>query len=234
MKKNKNMYQFSVKQWNPFVGCKHDCRYCGSSFKAQQKRWGKGNCPQCYKFEPHFHENRLQDSLPYTGFNQFIFTCSSGDIAFCNTNDLKKIIARIENEPDKTFLIQSKNPKTFNRVIFPKNVILGTTIETTNDVLYGQTAKAPKPSQRFRDFLTVDHPTKMVTIEPVIDFDMETMVQWISKINPCMVWLGYDSKRNNLPEPELAKVRDLHWQLSCRGYVVMLKTVREARKESKN
>lgn len=225
-----NMYKLSVKQYNPFVGCNHGCIYCGSSFQAQQKRWGKKNCPQCYNFEPHFHENRLQDSLPRTGFMQFIFMCSSGDIAFCKTNDLKKIVDRIKDEFDKTFLLQSKNPKTFNRIVWPRNVILGTTIETTDDVLYGKTAKAPKPSQRYRDFLTVNHPTKMVTIEPVMDFDLNVMIQWITDINPVMVWLGYDSKSNNLSEPELDKVRDLHWQLSCKGYVVMLKKIREDRK----
>ena len=73
------------------------------------------------------------------------------------------------------------------------------------------------------------HPLKMVTIEPVIDFDLEVMLEWITDINPCMVWLGYDSKKCHLPEPELEKVRELHWELSKAGFVVMLKTIREAR-----
>ena len=63
----------------------------------------------------------------------------------------------------------------------------------------------------------------------VIDFDLDTMLEWMKKINPCMIWLGYDSKKNNLPEPELAKVRKVHWELSRAGFVVILKTIREAR-----
>ncbi len=67
-----------------------------------------------------------------------------------------------------------------------------------------------------------------VTIEPVIDFDLDVMVNWVENINPCMVWLGYDSGKNKLPEPKLEKVRDLHWGLAKRGFVVVLKTIREA------
>ena len=43
-----------------------------------------------------------------------------------------------------------------------------------------------------------------------------------------MIWIGYDSKRNYLPEPELARVKQLHWELSKLGYVVILKTIRKA------
>ena len=232
MTKNKknNMYRLSKAQYNPFAGCKHECGYCPSSFQAQLKRWAKKNCKQCYTFEPHMHETRLDAPLPQTGFMQFIFTCANGDVAFCPTEDLERIVGRIKSEPDKTFLIQSKDPKTFNRLQFPQNAILGTTIETNRDDIYGETSKAPKPSQRYRDFLTVNHPKKMVTIEPVIEFDLDVLVEWITEINPVMVWLGYDSKKNNLPEPDLSKVRDLHWELARKGYVVMLKTIREANK----
>lgn len=226
---SKNMYQLSTKQWNPFAGCKHNCTYCGSSFQAQLKRYAKKNCQECYKFKPHAHPERLDQSLPKTKFMQFIFTCANGDIAFCPTPYLEQITDRIRNESNKTFLIQSKNPKTFNRIEFPPNVILGTTIETNRDDIYKGIATAPPPSQRYKDFLSVNHPLKMVTIEPVIDFDMDVMLKWVKDINPCMVWLGYDSKNNHLPEPALEKVKQLHWELSKAGFVVMLKTVREAR-----
>ena len=229
MKKKSNMYKLSVKQWNPFVGCEHKCIYCPSSFQGQLKRWAKKNCCKCYEFTPHAHRERLTQSLPRTKYMQFIFTCSSGDIAFCDdTSYLEQIIDRIRQERNKTFLIQSKNPKTFNRVTFPKNVILGTTLETNRDELVEAISKAPKPSQRYKDFLDVKHDLKMVTIEPVMDFDMNVMVDWIENTNPCMVWLGYDSGKNRLPEPELVKVQSLHWELGRRGFTVVLKTIRKA------
>jgi len=223
-----NMYRYSIRQWNPFVGCGHHCVYCPSSFQAQLKRWAKKNCPECYGFVPHEHPERLNQKLPKTGYMQFIFTCSSGDIAFCPTDYLKQIISRIRSQEDKTFLIQSKNPKTFNRVDFTKNVILGTTLETNRDRSYEEISKAPKPSQRYRDFLKVKHPVKMVTIEPVLDFDADVMIASIESINPCMVWIGYDSKKNRLPEPALEKVKTLYWELGMRGFNVVLKKIRPA------
>ena len=224
----KNMYKLSVKQWNPYVGCLHNCIYCEASFQAQLKRWAKKSCSNCYKFIPHAHPERLNRRLPRTGFMQFIFTCSNGDVAFCPTDYFDKILDMIRFHEDKWFLIQSKNPATFNRTVLPMNVIVGTTIETNRDDLYDGISDAPLPSQRYRDFLQVDHPYKMVTCEPVIDFDVDTMIKWIGSINPVMIWLGYDSKKNCLPEPELRKVQILHWTLSRQGFVVILKTMRKA------
>jgi len=228
MKKKSNMYKLSASQWNPYAGCEHECIYCQSSFQRQLKRWAKKSCPRCYDFVPHAHPERLGQSLPNTRYMQFIFTCSSGDIAFCDDRYLEKIIDVIRQRPNKTFLIQSKDPQTFNRAVFPKNVILGATVETNRDELAEAISKAPKPTQRYEDFLDVRHDLKMVTIEPVMDFDMNILVDWIENINPCMVWLGYDSGKNRLPEPELAKVQSLHWELGRRGFAVVLKTIRKA------
>lgn len=226
-----NMYKLAVKRWNPFAGCRFDCRYCRPSFQAQAKRQRK-RCGQCYNYEPHEHPKRLTDSLPRTGYAQFIFTAASGDVAFCSTAYLERVVARMREEKDKTFLLQSKNPATFKRVEFPRNVILGTTIETNRDRLCAGVAKAPPPSKRYEALRDLDHPLKMVTIEPVLDFDLEVLLQWITEIKPVMVWIGYDSRRCNLVEPALEKVRELHWRLSLLKIPVILKKIREARKLS--
>lgn len=226
MSKFSNMYSASVKQWNPFVGCKFDCSYCVSSFKRQAKRQKK-RCMRCYRYEPHNHEKRLKNYLPKTKNGEFIFTCASGDVSFCSTSFLKKIIKRIKEQPNKTFLLQSKNPKTFNRVDIPANVILGTTLETNRDELYKGVSKAPKPSQRQADLAKVNHDKKMITIEPVIDFDLDVMVRWVKEINPVVVWLGYDSGKNNLSEPSIEKFNRFHKALEKAGFNVILKTVKE-------
>jgi len=227
-KKPGNMYPASVAQWNSFVGCAYDCVYCKSSFQRQQKRWGKKHCQKCYSFTPHEHRKRLGQPLPRTRFNQFIFANSSGDISFCRRKYLEEIADRMRHDAVKTFLLQSKSPQTFDRITFPDNVILGTTIETNRDDGWEKISKAPVPSQRYRDFLNVRHQVKMVTIEPVLDFDPDVLIDWITDINPCLIWLGYDSGKNGLPEPPLDKVRMLHWELSCRGFTVVLKTIRKA------
>ena len=223
------MYELSLKQWNPFVGCGFDCSYCEASFKRQTKRQ-KQRCMKCYNYTPHTHPRRLTTSIPTTKGDEFIFACSSADVSFCPTPFLNKIIKRIEKQSHKTFVIQTKNPKTFNRVVFPDNVILGITLETNRDTLYSKVSKAPKPTQRFKDFLRIEHPRKMVTIEPVMDFDLDVMIEWVKQIKPHIVWMGYDSKMEcDLPEPKLDKFTSLHKALVKEGIKVKLKTVREGR-----
>ena len=67
----------------------------------------------------------------------------------------------------------------------------------------------------------------MVTIEPVIEFDLDTMVTWIKNINPVMVWIGYDSKKNKLPEPDVEKVKELYWELGKQSFTVILKKIKD-------
>ena len=50
---------------------------------------------------------------------------------------------------------------------------------------------------------------KMVSIEPIIDFDTELMVDWIAQIKPDFVSIGADSGDNHLPEPSWPKVQSL-------------------------
>ena len=139
---------------------------------------------------------------------QFIFACACGDIAFCPTDNIKR-----------------KNPATFRRVKWPRNVILGVTIETNRDDLAVKVSRAPPPSKRFRDFLEVEHEPKMVTHEPIMEFDLEALQEWDEELNPALIWIGYDSKRCGLPEPSLEKVKTLCWRLTKAGYAVILKNM---------
>jgi len=55
---------------------------------------------------------------------------------------------------------------------------------------------------------------KMVSIEPVMDFDLYTMVKWIQEIAPDFVSVGADSKGHHLPEPSPDKLNKLIEELS--------------------
>ena len=66
---------------------------------------------------------------------------------------------------------------------------------------------APSPYQRYFYMRLV--PRRMVSIEPIMDFDLDVMVRWIKDIHPKFVSIGADSKGHNLPEPPAWKVERL-------------------------
>jgi hypothetical protein len=53
-----------------------------------------------------FHSERLSDSLPKTEGDSFIFCCDMGDIAFYKPEWMLRILARIKELSNRTFLIQ--------------------------------------------------------------------------------------------------------------------------------
>ena len=214
-----------VKTWNPFKGCSFDCVYCKPSFQTQAKRQ-KQNCMECYHYVPHTHFERL-DSIPSA---QTVFVCGNGDISFCSGEYTESIIERVSRYPNRTFYFQSKRPGYFMPFVtqFPSNVILVTTLETNRDEGYKAISKAPVPSKRCEQFRKLDYPRKVVTIEPVMDFDTEIFFSWILDIKPEYVWLGFNShpKQVHLPEPSKEKVVEFMGRLRAERIEVRGKDLR--------
>ena len=67
---------------------------------------------------------------------------------------------------------------------------------------------------------------KMVSIEPIMDFDLDIMVQWMNDIKPEFVSIGADSKGHNLPEPIPDKIRQLANELGHITHVKMKNNLR--------
>ncbi|MCY2928210.1 MAG: radical SAM protein [Planctomycetota bacterium] len=228
MKKKSNMYA-EAETWSPFKGCRFDCTYCIPSFQKQAKRQKK-RCQKCYKYVPHCHEKRLAE-IPST---QIVFVGGNADISFCPPAFTRRIIARIvahsKRKPHKTFYLQSKRPVYFEQFLkeLPENVILLTTLETNRDKGYEAVSKAPLPSVRFKQFKALKFPRKVLTVEPILDFDLPTFVNWIRSIRPQYVWLGFNSKPASvqLPEPSEAKVQKLADRLLKAGIEIRGKTLR--------
>lgn len=232
------MYEDAIYRWNVFIGCKFDCIYCKKSFKAQMKRQKpvidkngkKRGCQKCYDYEPHFHEERLninfdKKSLQTKG-DEFIWVGSSGDISFCKFFDFQKILNKIKEYPNRTFFFQTKNPIWFRKWEFPENVLLGMTLES--NIHYPKISRALDPWRRTSQFLWVKHPRKSITIEPILEFDFHNLYIWIKSIKPERVYIGYDSKKNNLPEPPLEKVLKFIKELRMSRIKVKEKLMREA------
>jgi len=248
-----------TKTWNPFAGCNFDCIYCEPSFKRQLKRVGgnpsvrqgttdpkgsigeKGGCTFCSSYTPHYHPERLENnSIPSS---PIVFVFGTGDISFCEPEYVRKTIKTIKKQNTNTqrlFYFQSKNPKTLEQYIgeYPENTILLTTIETNRDKGYDKISKAPKPSRRFRDFLELDYPRKVLTIEPILDFDIDIFTDWVKQLHDQgyleYVWIGYNSKKNQvtLPDPDMTKVVDFIRNMKQIGVQVRGKDLRSLTESS--
>ena len=223
-----NMYA-DAKTWNPFKGCRFDCIYCRPSFQALAKRQ-KQSCNKCYAYQPHYHPERLR-KIPSAST---VFVCGSADIAFCIISFVRKIIAAIKKHnircPHKTYYFQSKQPECFLPFLeeLPSNAIVLTTLETNRDEGYDAISKAPPPSERFRQFRDLPYARKVVTIEPLLDFDLPVFVRWIRSIKPEYIWLGFNSRPRSLtlPEPSITKAQKLVDQLVAAGISIRPKTMR--------
>jgi len=213
-----------VKTWNPQVGCHYDCTYCRPSYKRLLHRvWAcQGmKCAGCRDFLPHEHPDRLE-SFPLKQY-KLIWACAHGDITFGQPEFIRKVIEEANQHPDREFYCQSKNPKRFEQYLplfSTQNTILLTTLETSRDEGYNNVSKAPLPSVRFEAFRNLNWDRKIVTIEPIINFEEDVFLSWILEIRPEAVWIGYNSHPNvRLPEPP-GKTMHFIKQLEERGISV--------------
>ncbi|BBE18009.1 hypothetical protein AQPE_2168 [Aquipluma nitroreducens] len=185
-----NMYGFVSHTWNTVKGsCYHDCSYC------YVKRWGNLNPVR-------FDEKELRTKL---GNGNFIFVGSSNDM-FASDISREWIQRTIDhcNSFDNQYLFQTKNPGRLSKFELPQNSVICTTIESNR--FYPEIMNnSPEPSLRAEAMLRIDLP-KYVTIEPILEFDMEELVELIKSCNPIQVNIGADSGNHKLPEPSREKV----------------------------
>ena len=198
LKKQKgNMYEFVTHMWGPIRGkCSHDCSYC------YMKKWGE---------QPplHIDEKDLETNLEE---GNFIFVCHTCDMFAEDVPEIwiRQVLNRTRRYNNK-YLFQSKNSERMCNFVdaFPKDILLGTTIETNRDIVQ---SKAPPVIDRVRglNILSFQYGYKtMVTIEPIFDFDVDELVDFIVSANPEWVNIGADSKGHKLPEPPKEKVKEL-------------------------
>jgi len=189
-----NMYDWVTHTFNPIKGeCPHDCVYC---YMKIFKNIGP------LRFDP----NSLKTDL---GNGNTIFVGSSTDM-FSNrvaSEYIKQVLETCNKYPENTYLFQSKNPARFMSFIydFPPKTILGTTIESDID---HQVSKAPPVSERVEWMIVMAHYKfkTMISVEPILDFNLDKMVRIIKTINPQFVSIGADSKNHLLKEPSKEKL----------------------------
>jgi DNA repair photolyase len=210
--KKGNMYQWVDATYNVVSGaCAHDCKYC------YVKQWGE--------LKPiHINEKLLTLDL---GTGKTIFVGSGIDLFAENVKAewIEKIMKHCK-EYDNIYLFQSKNPQRFYEFQFsmPEKVILGTTLETNRDT--SSISKAPPTTERARIMhdLRVGGYRVMLSVEPVLEFDLDEFAKMLIDINPEFISIGADSKGHSLPEPSVEKVKALIEQLEAKGIKVLQKS----------
>lgn len=186
-----NMYEFVDYTFNMISGrCSHKCSYC----------YMKG----LWRDDAYFNSKELKTDL---GKDNFIFVGSGTDMF---ATDIPKtwIVDALDhcNKFDNIYLFQSKNPARFLQFLdyFPKRTILATTIESNriNKVSY-----APSIMNRATHIIACQKYFEiMITIEPILAFDLDVFVDLLRKISPAIITIGADSKGTGLDEPSKKEV----------------------------
>jgi len=197
-----NMYKFISHTGNTIKGlCPHGCRYC------YMKQWGKQK------------PVRLDETELTTGMTEgnFIFVGSSCDM-FAQDIKVSWIQKTLEylKQFDNRYLFQSKNPKGFDDYIdmFPEDSVFCTTIETNRhypDIMNN----CPSVQDRALNMQRVSEYglETYVTVEPIMDFDLQEMVGLLKQCNPQQINIGANTSKVNLPEPPKEKILQLITEL---------------------
>lgn len=209
-----NMYDFITHTWNPIKGeCPHGCTYC------YMKRWGAQK-------PLHLDEREMRTDL---GSGNYIFVGSSTDMwaEEVPLGWLMRIIDKCKEASGNRYLLQTKNPDRLcdERIVLSYNLFtFCTTLETNRDTkVISPNAPSTEKRAQAMNMLYDDEVRTMVTVEPIMDFDLKPFTDMIVQCHPVQVNIGADSGHHGLPEPSAEKVRDLIAALESGGIKVVQK-----------
>ena len=206
------MFDLVTLTWNPLGGrCPFNCIYCWSmGEKGLVKRYNMKK----YQGPPRLIEKEFKIFKK----GEFVFVQDMSDLfaGIIPKEYIERILEHIKKFPKNTFLLLTKNSKRYlefeDRI--PNNCICGVTVETNRDKGYRKISHAPLPTDRLAAMhLLKGNIRKMISIEPIMDFDLDYFVNEIEAIKPSFVYVGYDNYLYGLPEPLLPKTKELIKQL---------------------
>ena len=216
---------------NFVTGCLHNCSFCYARRMANRFAGKPGTVYHRLKqagldpFEPTFHFKvfrKLNKRLTNIKTSRRVFIASMGDIGckalFHSTGYNETDAVLRHNLPTgevlqrifdlcvfhlrHTFLLLSKNPRMLRGFVWPENVSVGTSIDSTDEQ-----AKA-----RLTDLEGVSAGVRWVSVEPLLDpaFDVEKLA--VGDFKPGWVVVGGLSGKKPLPKGcDIAAERIVLW-----------------------
>lgn len=194
-----NMYDWVTHMWGVGTGCPHQCKYCYVKANGHEQ-------PDRFVLDPEF---------PHLGKDKTIFVGHRCDLfaESVNTADILRVLDWCRDFPENTYVFQSKNPERAAKLMeeglfFNLDVQFGTTIETNRTYIIDELSKTPPPLSRALGLSRMKCRT-FLTIEPILTFDQDALLNLVLTAKPKFVNIGADSKGHDLPEPSRLEVLDL-------------------------
>lgn len=203
---------------SPVAGyCEHECIYC---YMNTLKKLFPG-VRQKYTGDPRLDERMMTNRWAFKKGTKVGFLQDCGDLCANNvpTEMIKDVLNHARTFPLQ-YLLLTKNPNRYFEIMetikrFRKNLrpILGATIETNSFEYQGrEISKAPDPLERMNALARLNYDRKMVSIEPVMKFDLKVFPVWIQKMNLSYFAIGADSGNHRLNAPTNNELNEFLWQ----------------------
>lgn len=221
-----NMYEFITHTWNPMGGrCPHGCAYCYMKYHTYIERL-------------YLDERELKGTCPaklfiFIGSNTDVFAAEMPSAWINKVLDFCVNVTSNQKDDEKTrFLLQTKNPaRVLEFINHPllKNgqAVVCTTLETNRhypDIMNN----APLIKDRAKAMAAIaDYGVKTyVTIEPIMDFDLDEFIGLLKMCKPEQVNIGAESQHFvQIPQPSEDKLTSLILQLLCFTKVTVKKNL---------
>jgi protein gp37 len=138
---------------------------------------------------------------------------------------IREVLLRCRENGNNFYLFQTKNPARYSEFMdeLPAGTFLCTTLESNREYprIYNLAPSIEKRVSAFRKIKRL----KMISIEPILDFDVMAFFEMILSCKPDQVNIGADSGRNGLPEPPKEKILELIEELEKHTKVVQKKNL---------
>jgi len=205
-----NMYEFITHTWNPISGeCPHECKYCYAMYKYNKTIKDKIRLRDD-SFRDDFKTGNFifvgsgidifADEIPHIWIKKIMDYCAQDNIDLFGTRN--------------RFFYQTKNPQRLLQFIdhpVLQSSVVCTTIES-NRYYPSIMNNAPKVEERAKAMSEIANRDiqTYLTIEPIMAFDENELVNLIKMCKPVQVNIGANTNENiRLPEPTPKEVASL-------------------------